>query len=243
MIVHGAKAASLPKDFKPSLHPGLMFCHHVATPAGRILVSYWQSRESFQTYGGPFLTDLTDGLGPSFEGSFAHYSRKRESLWKRFPFWTVVITASALIGAFAALWQAGAQLFEAPDVTVAFKTDNPPNVLATTVPALAYSVTNQCRYAPAAVDIRSAIVPSATKDDAVKFPPDVEDRLSRIEAGKLQDFSIRQPPPQVPASEGPVAYQLRLLIVSKAGLWRWARTFRFPSPTFLFWTFASKLAV
>ena len=165
--VNGAKRSSPPCEFEPSRYPGLLFCHTVKNGASEVLFSYWQSEQSFQTSSVPFAD----------ERAVANFHLKKESWWNRFPFWTVVITASALIGAITALWQSGAQLLEAPDMTVDFSQDNARNLLEADAPRIKLTVTNQCRFASAAVRIGAHLAGSGGAGELQR------NRFSRIEPG------------------------------------------------------------
>ena len=228
--VHGAKQPRSPSEFKPSQYPGLLFCHTVKNGSSEVLFSYWQSEQSFRTSSGPFADELGDGGPATCEGAVANYYLKKDSWWNRFPFWTVVITASALIGAITALWQSGAQLLEAPDITVDFSQDNPRNVLEAEAPRIKLTVTNQCRFASAAVKIGAHLAGAGGAGELQR------NRFSRIEPGASKDFIVSEPFPETSSrTEGPPVYELQVEAISKAGLGRRERKFGFTSPKLYAW--------
>jgi hypothetical protein len=235
VAIHSTESSPLTKDFKASAYPGLLFCHSVKSGKEWRLFSYWRDRQFFDIHAIDFQSMIAAGAGSTIEGVIADYAREKEDWWKRFPFWTVIITTSALIGAFTALWQSGAQLLERPDITVSFSPSNPPNVLNTDVQNLKFSVTNQCRFASAEVKIKAVLAPSGTPENQVVYPHETA-RLSKIEAGKKEEFELRASSTPIPVTgEGPTPYELRLWVNSSAGLLRWSRWFSRSSPAIAVW--------
>src|SRR5262249_30286313 len=103
--------------------PGLLSCHSVQNADLSYQVySYWAGRDSFETHREIFLQKLP-GSTEVAGGRLARVKVGSKTLAEKFPFWTVVITISALIGAITALWEYGARLVETPDITVSFKRD------------------------------------------------------------------------------------------------------------------------
>lgn len=213
--------------------PGLLSCHAVEGGGGRYRAySYWSNSECLDLYGGR-LASLLPGAVETLKGHVSYSKVRSRTFWETFPFGTIVITISGVIGAAAALWEYGARLVEPPDITVAFKRDNRFNFQAADVPVVSFFVTNQDRFAPAAVRIRAEI---ARKDDPPSKTMKERSRLSNIEPGKSNEFDIEGTALEVVSNPGPPEpFELRMVIAAKAGFWRAEREFLFSSPTFRHW--------
>jgi hypothetical protein len=213
--------------------PGLLSCQAVQDGTGaHQAYSYWGNQECFTLYGASLMSQLP-APEETQKGYIAYSKTKPRTVWQRFPFWTVVITVSAVIGAGAGLWEYGAGLVERPDITVTFKRDNRPNFQATEAPVISFSVTNQDRWAPAAIRIRGAIVPMS--DPPLKTMPETS-RLSRIEPGKSSDFDLEGTALEVASNPGRYEeLELRLAITASSGLLRKGREFQISSGVFRHW--------
>jgi hypothetical protein len=233
VVVHRAKHASLPPDLRVKKHPGLIFCHSVATVTGKQLFSYWRSKKAFDANGDRFVAEYTDDpLGNSFAGPVSSFRHRKDSLLRRFPVWTILITLSTAVAAVFALWERGAQLLEAPEAYVELALVTP-HLLNTRTEPVGFQATNRCRFAPIQLDIRAALVPAGTKNAMI--PDETKARLSRIEPGVTKSFSLPDPMPTLAGvSGGPAAYEYHLRIEAKAGIWK-TKTFNVTSGPVSVW--------
>jgi hypothetical protein len=232
--IYDALDPLLPKTFEIAPYRGLIFCHVIKDANSPYVVSYWKSRHSFDNYGARFASACLCGQIRE-HGAISDYRAKEVNWWTKYPFWTAVITLSALLAAFLSLWEQGAKLFEAPDIYIEMSADHPDNLLAAnnTSRLLKFVVTNRCRFTPVSVDLRSELARSQSRTPPIAAN---EIRLSRIAPGSSREFSVRPDVSSAGRTSGaaPVAYVVRLIGQEQAGLWR-KKTISFESPPVSVW--------
>jgi hypothetical protein len=85
------------------------------------------------------------------------------------------------------------------------------------------------------VRIKAVLAPVGTPEGQVAYPEETA-RLSKVEAGKKEEFKVRLSSSPLPvADEGPAPYEFRLWVNSNAGLLRWSRWFFRASPPVAVW--------
>ena len=130
VAIHEPRIARLPRDFKVSDYPGLLFCHTASEGGIERLFSYWKSQESYDLYGGAFTAVHT--LSSTSSGRFTDFRQKSEPFWRNASVWTTLVAVFTLFGLSAALWEQVARVFEGPVVYINASAENPPDVLADT---------------------------------------------------------------------------------------------------------------
>jgi hypothetical protein len=223
----------LPIDFELRQYQGLLFCNLIREKNTSCLISYWREERLFCLNSNAFIKSTgAEELAQSAGYLTRHLGDKRR--WWRSPaVWTAIVTVSAIVGAFAALWQQGEQLLETPDASVEFADDNPVDVLTGEVSRYKYSFTNQERFTSIATTVTASVDALGRTGGARHF-----DRTSKIDAGTSKAFAfsetvrLRGTGEVVPA---PVTYQLHVEALARAGVMRGARNFLFDSPGFRVW--------
>ena len=225
--VHESKTQRLLNTFDKSMFPGLLCCHTGSQQGGQRLFSYWRSKAAYEQSALEFTAQLAQSRDALLEGPLLDFRREDINIWRKYQFWTVVITLSTLVGAVAGLWERIAQLSERPSLYVERSLENDPDVLTSDKKAIRFSVTNQCRFAPIKVDVKAAVEPVSTggadpagdKADVLANTP-VKARLSRIEPGQTKEFYLREPSPDFTGGgESPSAHRFVLRLETTAGLW------------------------
>lgn len=102
-----------------SKYAGLVVVHVCANSDAPRLISYWKSREDFER-SGAILRDDVQGADEAV-GYVVHYQEPYRSLIKRMPWYTLFVTALAIVGAIDTIRNQSARLAGKPDVRTSWR--------------------------------------------------------------------------------------------------------------------------
>jgi hypothetical protein len=120
VIVDVPTSFTFPQDFKIDEFDGLQLCYIVSSPPhSKELVVMWEDEAHYRVHHDALERDLSLPQ-PRAAGFLAYVVQPKESLWTRYSWKEWLLGTVALLGAFSALHAHFADLFDGPDVRVAF---------------------------------------------------------------------------------------------------------------------------
>jgi hypothetical protein len=111
---------TFPKDFKIDEFDGLELCYVLSTPSkSKELVVMWEDETHYRVHHDSLERCLSLSR-PASTGFLADVVQPKESLWTRYSWKEWLLGAAALLGAISVLHAHFADVFDAPDVKLAF---------------------------------------------------------------------------------------------------------------------------
>jgi len=163
---------SFPEDFVVAKFEGLELCYTIKSSSSMELIAVWHDEDHFRVHGDLLLRKLNLEQ-PIASGLLAQVLRPPESFWAKYSWKEWLIGAAALLGAVSALHVHFADLFDPPEVKVAFTDTAPLDVPANTHFSAQISVLNEDAYASTKITNLEAWTICSTEQTAIS--PNVTD--------------------------------------------------------------------
>jgi hypothetical protein len=208
--------------------PGLLAWHALYSDDQRMVVTYWASKETFDTAGEIWKTPL--GISRSYNGRVGAIEGLREGFFKRFRKGTppllqnTVILLAGLLAAITTIREFNEYLFATPAITVQFDSQTTDFVKRRPV-SIKFTLENETTEKNEGVTIAAKLVQDGADDkEAIYHRPIAltvsETTIAELNPKEKKDLSLTYPPRSADARTNPLAsgrYHVEVSVTSYAG--------------------------
>ncbi len=192
----------IPTDFQMARYPGLELVALVCEPSGtKKLVSYWTDESHYRVHVDSLQRDFSLPA-PDAAGFLTNLHTRKEHFWKRYSWKEWIVGAAALFGAVSALHNNVADLFDPPNVQVAFVDSSPMDVNSKIAFSSQITILNDSAYASTRISGIAATAKCESDGKSIVFRPDVS-TIPLVAAGQSAQLKINGALPGATPKPGP----------------------------------------